>query len=275
MTELQRVIKYLAIAFAIVLAVSIVFGIIGGIGMIFGLGKDGNDMLLEESIDINVSQAITSLDIEVEAAELKIVEGDSFSLSSNIKDLRVNEKNGVLSISQKRKNVTKIGIHTSKAGEIVLTVPSGVSFDKVEIDARAGDINISALVANKVSFDFGAGKVSIDHIEVTDWADIDTGAGMLSIGDGSIKNLDLDLGVGKTVLKASLVGRSDIDCGVGSTELKLLGNREDYTLIVNSGIGSISIDGDYANGNSTFGNGANVVNIDGGVGSIDITFEND
>lgn len=273
MTELQRVIKYLAIAFAIVLAVSIVFGMIGAIGMIFGLGRD--DMLLEESVNINISQSITALNIDVEAAELSIVEGDSFSLSSNIKDLRVNEENGELSIVHKHKNGIKIGIHASKAGEIVLTVPSGVSFDKVEIDAGAGDINISSLVANTVSFDFGAGKVSINHIEVTDWADIDTGAGMLSIGDGSIKNLDLDLGVGKTVLKASLVGRSDIDCGVGATELKLLGNREDYTLIVNSGIGSISIDGDYANGNSTFGNGANVVNIDGGVGSIDITFEND
>jgi hypothetical protein len=273
MTELQRVIKYLAIAFAIVLAVSIVFGMIGAIGMIFGLGRD--DMLLEESVNINISQSITALKIDVEAAELSIVEGDSFSLSSNIKDLHVNEKNGELSIVHKHKNGIKIGIHSTKVGEIVLTVPCGISFEKVVIDAGAGDINISALVANKVSFDFGAGKVSIDHIEVTDWADIDTGAGMLSIGDGSIKNLDLDLGVGKTVLKASLVGRSDIDCGVGATELKLLGNREDYTLIVNSGIGSISIDGDYANGNSTFGNGANVVNIDGGVGSIDITFEND
>ena len=273
MTEFQKVIKYLAIAIAVLLAVSIVFGIIGAIGMIFGLNREDN--ILEESVDISISQSITALKIDIEAAEVSIVEGDSFSLSSNIKDLRVEEKNGELSITEKHKNAIKIGIHSTELGKIVLTVPTGTIFDKVEIDAGAGDINVTALAVNKVSFDFGAGNVSIDHLELTEWADIDMGAGKLTIGDGSIRNLELDLGAGKTILKAALIGSADIDCGVGKTDIHLLGNSEDYKLIVDSGIGSISIDGDYANGNRIFGNGANVVNIDGGVGSIDIMFEND
>ena len=55
--------------------------------------------------------------------------------------------------------------------------------------------------------------------------------------------------------------------------MKLLGKRNDYQIIVNKGIGKVTIDNnDYKDG-SIVGNGYNKLNIDGGIGSINVNFK--
>lgn len=269
MTGAQKLIKYLAMLLAIVLAAAIIFGIAGTVYMLFGFGN--RDTLLNNSVKIDISQEISALNIDVVGAQLKIVEGDFFELSSNIKDLKVSEQNGELSIEQKQKIM---GIHSNKAGEILLTVPADTYFKWIEIDAGAGDVSISKLVTDKLSFDCGAGRVNLDYIEAKSIAEINTGAGELSIGGGVIHNLDLDLGVGVTYLRAALEGRSEINCGVGEIDISICGRQQDYTLHINTGVGTVDVNGESVKRNSSIGNGANVVDIDGGVGSISINFEN-
>lgn len=268
MTQTQKIIKYLAITFAIFLAAAIIFGIVGTIGMIFGFGN--RDTILDQSVNIDISQEISSLKIDVGGAQLRIVEGDSFMLSSNIKNLQVSEHNGELSIVQKQKFIRT---HSNNVGEILFTVPANTHFKWVDIDAGAGDVFASKLFADRLSFDLGAGRVQIDYIEVNSKAEINAGAGEMTIGGGVIRNLELDLGVGKTGLKAALEGRSEINCGVGETSITICGNQQDYTLEIDSGVGNVEVDGKSVNGNCTLGKGANLVDIDGGVGSIYIVFE--
>lgn len=45
------------------------------------------------------------------------------------------------------------------------------------------------------------------HLNVTEEAKIDSGAGKVEILSSSIKNLDLDVGVGKFILNAKLSGK--------------------------------------------------------------------
>ena len=66
----QRIIKHLAFALAIVLAVSIIIGIVEVVGMILGFGN--NQKLLDKSVEIAISQDIFSVKIDVGAAELKV-----------------------------------------------------------------------------------------------------------------------------------------------------------------------------------------------------------
>ena len=63
------------------------------------------------------------------------------------------------------------------------------------------------------------------------------------INSSKLKNLDLDIGAGKATIEAYLEGRNDIDCGVGALDINLLGNKEDYQIKVNKGIGSVTVDG--------------------------------
>ena len=273
MTDQQKLIKYFAILLACLLCAAIIFGIVEVLGMIFNFGRSNDDMILENSVEFEISQDIRSLYVDIDAAEFKIVQGECFSLSSNIKNLRVDQNNGTLKITHRHK---KLAINSStKLGEILLTIPTAAHFDKVEIDAGAGDVEVSFLSADNLSFDLGAGRVRIERLETKIDTHIDAGAGSFEIEDGRITCLDLDLGVGKSVIRASLEGRTDIDCGVGKTDITILGNKADYTMFINTGVGSIYVDGDIIISDSVFGNGANRIDVDGGVGSVDINFEND
>ena len=62
MTTLQKVIRYLAIAFAIFLAVSIIGGVLGAVGLFGGFFED--NAVLEDAKTYAVSDDITQLDVE-------------------------------------------------------------------------------------------------------------------------------------------------------------------------------------------------------------------
>ena len=51
------------------------------------------------------------------------------------------------------------------------------------------------------------------------------------------------------------------------------GNKENYTIKANKGIGSIKIDGKEVSNDITYGNGENNIKIDGGIGEIKIDFK--
>ena len=80
------------------------------------------------------------------------------------------------------------------------------------------------------------------------------------------------MGVGELDLSAKLSGNSDIDAGVGRLNLNLIGN--DYKIKVDKGIGSASINGNDIKDDTYYGEGSNIIDIDGGVGSIDISYGN-
>ena len=266
----QRIIKHLAFALAIVLAVSIIIGIVEVFGMILGFGN--NQKLLDKSVEIAISQDISSVKIDVGAAELKVLEGDSFTLYSNIKELSINESDGTLSIKH---NSKKVSIHSNKVGEITLTIPKNHKFDRFEVQSGAGTIEIASLSANIVDFEFGAGNVDVGYLLATQKVRIEAGAGELNVASGELNCLDLDLGVGKTTVSAQIIGNSEINCGVGSTYLTLLGSADDYRIDVDTGIGALRVNGNRISGSAVIGNGKSYLNIDGGIGEVEIDFANE
>lgn len=266
MTEFQRVIKYLSIGLAVFLAVSIIMGFVGLIGGILFMN---NDNVLDEMREIEIAQSIEKIEIDVNAAALTLKVGENFALSTNLEKLTVKSSDGKLVIKEK----SNTWFHSTKAGDIVLTIPADATFSSVKINAGAGQIEIENLVADSIDFDFGAGEIEIESLTVKKYADIDTDAGKFTVKGGAINNLDLDLGVGKSSVRSALTGECDIDCGVGETELTVLGNKDDYRIKVSKGIGDATLDGVSVGNDQTVGNGENRLLIDGGIGSINIRFE--
>lgn len=246
MTRFQRIIKYCAIALALFLAVSIVVGGVSVFGMIFGL--KGNNVL-DDFYDVELSQDIEKIEIDVSAASVKIIVGERFLLSTNIENLIVDTDNSYLYIKQPTKHIF---VNTGESGEVIITIPANSDFESFELDAGAGEIDIERLC--------------------TQYADIDMGAGALTIRNGKIEKLELDLGVGETNIAAKIGGNSKINCGVGETNLNILGDKNDYTLDIDAGIGSIEIDGMNVKHDAVIGNGKSKIEIDGDVGRINIDF---
>ena len=277
MTTLQKVIKYLALAFAIFLTVSIVGGILSAVGLLGSLflddDADWGDVIGETKI-YTVSSEISDLNIQINAADFYIKEGNGFFVESNLKNLKIDEKNGCLILM----DLTKIKFSGSNAYEnavLTIYVPVGTVFDNVNIKTGAGRFTVDSLSAATIGFELGAGDVTISKLIAEKSANIEGGAGRITISDGAIKNLDLEMGLGQLNLTSALTGDCNLDSGVGEMNVTLLGSKDDYELDIEKGIGNITVDGKNVTDFGSSGNGANEVDIHGGVGAINVRFNNE
>jgi len=267
MTALQKVIKYLAIAFAVFLTVSIIGGILSAVGLLGGLFS--SDTAIEDTKTYSVGAGIRNLDIEINAADLSIKEGERFCVESNLKNLKVEEKGGLLIIRETSK-------FTGKYSGAVLTiyVPAGTVFDHVNLTTGAGRVTADRLTSDTLDFELGAGDVAITSLVAISSANIEGGAGRITVSEGALEDLDLEMGVGQLNLTAALTGDCQLDLGVGESNVTLIGDKDDYKLDLEKGIGSISVDGENVSDYSNSGNGNNRVEVNGGIGSIRIRFVN-
>lgn len=266
MTTLQKVIKYLAIAFAIFLTVTIIGGILRAIGLFGGFFSDNT--VSENMKTYSVTSEINNLNIKINAADLYIKSGDEFSVESNLEHLKVEEKGNTLTVKETKKfNGNYNGAH------LTLYVPAGTVFDNVNLSTGAGRLTVDILSATILDFELGAGEVTIESLVAAKSADIEGGAGQITIFDGTIKNLDLEMGVGQLNLTSALNGNCKLDLGVGESNITLIGNKENYKLDIEKGLGSISVDGKKASDFSISGNGTNKVEIHGGIGKINVEFK--
>ena len=132
MTETQKLIKVVAMVFAVFLIVCIFGGILSALGLLGGLSF--RESPVGDAKDYALSSKISSLDLEISAADLTIREGDGFSLESNLKRLTVDEKNGVLRIRENK--IFSFGSYHDAS--LILTVPEGTVFDSVHMETGAG-----------------------------------------------------------------------------------------------------------------------------------------
>ncbi|MBS7360445.1 MAG: DUF4097 family beta strand repeat protein [Oscillospiraceae bacterium] len=268
MTSLQKAIKYLAMALAIFLSVTIIGGIftaLAGVSFIFSHKEENpaGDMKAYA-----VDGEISSLYLSLSSARFIVETGKDFSLESNHKYITVKSDNGKLRIDETKDDITSF----SDVATIKLTIPKGFVFDDVTIETGAGEVKIDELSADILNFTFGAGEVEIKNLTANSRSKIDGGAGEVTIDGGLLRNLDIDMGVGELTLKSRLEGDSSIDYGVGETNLTLLGSREDYRIEIDKGLGEAKLEDENMNDDSVYGAGINHIDIDGGVGELNIEF---
>lgn len=264
MTALQKAIKYIAMAFAIFLVVSILGGIISAVAAIGGVV--GGVGVLSEAKTYEVSQSVDNLEVKIAAGDFKIVDGDGFSVESNIENLTVKCDNGTLKIEQKK----EFAVNYNKAF-LTLIIPKNLCLKSADISTGAGKMTVDSISAQTLCLELGAGEVNIESLNAETQAKISGGAGEVNIDGGALNNLSLSIGVGELNLTSRLSGDCKLNCGVGETTLDLLGNREDYTVTVKKGIGEATLDGVPTSGTS--GTGATKVSVDGGIGAIKIRFK--
>lgn len=267
MTNVQKLIKYLALVLAFFLIITIFSAItmaIYGIANEIGLKKDKER---HEMVDLKCSyKGITSLDIDINYSNLDIKLGREFLVQTDNKEISCKDDNGKLVIEEKDK-----WFSWGYSRNLVVYIPDDFSFEKVNIESGAGSVDIESIVAEKLKLDLGAGKTDIDNLIVSKDAFINTGAGKFQVLAGSINNLDFDIGVGEANIKTKLTGVNRFDAGVGALKLNLLGNLDDYRIKVSKGIGNISIDSKNVS-EGEIGNGDVIVDIDGGIGEIKVDF---
>lgn len=279
MSEGQKVIKYLAIAFAIFLSVNIIGGIITAI--FFGLSiLDVNFRIQNNSTNVTNEEMVISqnydnienLKIEIGYSKLEIKQGTELKVEANAKNETITTKKVGDTLNIKEDNSWNI-FRADIDSHIVITVPENYYFEKVKIDAGSGELNISNIQTKEFDLEVGAGNVIISNILVEKKANIDGGAGKVEIKDSNLSNLDLDVGIGEfQILNTQLLDNSDVNAGIGKLEIILKGNLENYKIIPERGLGSFTIEEYEIEDNKTYGEGDNKIKIDAGIGKVGINF---
>lgn len=269
MTSGQKIIKYIAIAIAIFLIINIIgiiLTIFAGLGIFFNVKEAiTNTENFEEVIDNYPIEEITNLDIEINYSKLEIKNGDTFKIECNNEKIYTEKKGNKIEIKEKNNWFNK-----QETSNITIYIPENKIFERTEIEAGAGEINIDKLQTNNLTFSIGAGKVQINELEVFEKAEIEGGAGKADIISGELHNLDLEMGLGELNLTTKLIGNSVIEQGIGKLSINLTDNIENYKIRTSKGLGSITINGNEVQDGNTYGNGENNIRIEGGMGAIEI-----
>lgn len=273
MTSLQKIIKYIAIAFAIFLIVNIITAILFGIyslGNLLGL-KDSENITQEnlKTISSDITE-ISKISIECGFTNLQIKSGDIFKVETNNLKISFSENNGNIRI--KEENHNWISNRNNPTSQLIIYIPQDLkTLEKVKIESGAGEVNINNLETEILDLEVGAGGVYIENLNVKEKLKLDGGAGKTEIKNSEINNLDAEMGVGEFILQGKLIGKNKIDSGIGAIKINLEDEISNYTIKSRKGIGSISLDGKKIESDITYGSGENTLDIEGGIGSIDIT----
>ena len=257
MTSIQRLIKLVADA----IAIGLVVAIIGGAGTLMlavsGITSIKNEIreakANEEYTVYNVEDGISNISLNLSTASLAVKQGDSFSVYHG-EGFKIKNKKGILYVEDTIKEILNI----TSSHTVIITVPKNKTFGKVTINSGAGSIYIEKLTCDTLDLDLGVGTTDIDYIKVNSKAKIDGGVGAV--------------GVGKSDISAKLTGKSDIDAGIGDVKLTLKGGENIYTLRGETGIGAVRVGGEKLVDDKDMGSGKNIVDIDGGIGTVRIDF---
>ncbi len=269
MNSASKVAKYFAFGLAGLIIFAIITGIVGavsGILMAVGLVHRG-----APDLPVDCEKYEKCLSVSVAASNLVIKKGDKFTYESESDKLAVSQSDTKLSIRDESKGGWNwIGSNENRK-TITVTIPEGMEFDNVGIAGAAGRIAIERLVTKDLKLDLGAGETTIDYVKANGNVKIDSGVGRFEIKDGALVGAGIHLGVGEASIRAKLTGNSKIDAGIGSVNLNLLLPESAYTIKAEKGIGKILYNGSNVSDDTTIGNGTNYVDVDGGIGQINIT----
>ena len=97
--------------------------------------------------------------------------------------------------------------------------------------------------------------------------------GKTELNSCEINNLKANLGIGEFVFSGKLTGKNKIDSGIGAIKISLMDNKNNYTINVSKGLGSVTLDGQKLEMDRVYGTGENYLDIDGGIGEIKIEFK--
>lgn len=232
------------------------------------------DKVLKKRLD--VSNEIVYIDVKVVYGELYIEKGEHFSVEiecTQRHEVFAEVKGNCLYIwSESFKNQLCLTQKHTDYLEVKLTIPEELCLEKVYLKTAAGEVDIERLMTKRFVAKVGAGEIQIKNLEVTQFAQMENGAGAMRVENGRIHNLDMNIGAGEVSICAAITGDSKIKAGIGELDLELLGDSADYSVTVNKGIGSCSVDRlNYVSGN-TYGDGPNHLKMYGGIGEINVSF---
>ncbi|MGV8907149.1 MAG: DUF4097 family beta strand repeat-containing protein [Acetobacterium sp.] len=276
----QSWIKYFGMALGLILALGIISMIVnGGVLLTRSLGLLDNQSITQDdtpdTYNKEYSESLEDMTINFNAGDLHIQSGEKFTIGGSglSSGLSTQVTNGTLTIKDNRNfNVFQSLFGQKEMPSLVITIPNGIVLNRVDLEIGAGRGLINGLSAKELNITQGAGELVASNIQA-DSGSLSGGAGSVNFDNVKLNNFDIESGVGLVKISGQLTGKFKLDCGVGQTILNIKGNAQDYFINADQGLGPIKINGlGIAENGTGPKNAANSLEINGGVGSVEINF---
>lgn len=275
MIKTQQIIKYIAIGFALCLAINIISLIIFGIITAGRILTNENNPEISETIENKepdeklenqeMIKTIDYIDIDIKDANIFIKIGPKLKVETNDKEMVIQETENKLTISKENKKWFAKDIKN-----LIVYIPENYELKEVSIENNNGKLYIEKIKVEEIEIDLGVGNIEIGDITANKAANINSGVGDIKIKNGNINWLDTDIGVGNTSITTSITTIAEISAGVGNFELNLLEDESNFKIIVEN-LGKSTLNNNKLKNDTYYGDGSKLIDISGGVGNIKIT----
>ena len=196
----------------------------------------------------NISQDFTgeevsSIDLNIDAASIKIVYGNEFNVKYNLtrgSDVNVELESGKLTVSEESSTkIVGISFLNGDTGVITITLPEDTKLDKIDADLAAGNLKIEDIDSEEIAIKSDVGNVKLTEV-TTEKLNIDSSVGNVKITDGSADDCTISVKTGNVKIEACDIETGSCTSQVGN--IKISGNVGD--LKASSKLGNVKINGD-------------------------------
>ena len=232
MKEGQKLVKYIVMAFAAILAVGIISICVTtvvnlAVGVNFVTDWLGENISITEDEEMKRksftesfdASAITKLDIHNYEGKLTICVGDELKVEAvDVYEKYVAKQNGsTLYLGYEGDVINSIFDFLSntlnRAPEVTLTVPAEFVTESVQLDFGSGATNVSGLTTGQLNADTGSGSSRLSNITVQGAFALNSGSGSIHIENLSAGKTILNSGSGSVRMSSStLTARSAQSC---------------------------------------------------------------
>ncbi len=228
-----------------------------GLSLLFVASITGASWRKASTFSYNESyEGVKSLDFRLNYGEISIVEGDQFRIDAyglyGEYDFDSRVVNGVWVIEDIGvDNINVFGFKLpiifrfgkNDAPDIVITIPEDFTAEDIRIRLGAGLLAAENLRSKTGSFQVDAGKMTIDHLNITDKSDYSVGAGYMQLKDVNVKDIIVQCGLGYIEMDGKVIGDNTIRCDVGRINMDLIGDKNNYAFEIDSDIGNVIMNG--------------------------------
>lgn len=164
----------------------------------------------------------------------------------------------------------------SNSGTVTLYVPSAVTFNEVEVNLGAGEMELDGLIAAQMEFALGAGQIHAKGLQ-TDKLSVSVGAGDIELEEAALTDVEVQVGAGNFMIDGEVSGNISAECAMGNITLKLAGSESDFNYEIECVTGNITVGNEEYSGlaqeKSVNNNAAKTIELECAMGNVEVEFE--
>ena len=300
MSPTQKVIKYVAMAFAVGLMVTILSSILL---VVTGVSQS-NRLFASETNYIDFTKEFN----DVENLDISNYSGKIYVQPGNVDQVIVEAKNVPESLKAEMTSEHTLLVEDDDQDnflfsfwffdamddedtKVTIIIPNKIYFESVKFDNGSGAMEISGIKTKSFYFDGGSGGIIISDVS-SEKAEISTGSGSLTMdnanlekgyinsGSGAVRitnsafsDTEFDTGSGALSFAGALMGDSTISSGSGAMLIELTDRIDNYDVELDPGTGGIWVNGEkYEDEDIKNKDAENDLSIESGSGEITINF---